>query len=197
MTSVLSEPTPSVGAPRGETAGTRPAQAPVAAAAASRAAVVLALIVVALGVSAIRDALVDLGWIGGASWLRPVIDVLDGLRPATWTVAAGAILGVLGLILVVTAVLPRRKTALPVAASTTAYLHRADVPKLANAAAREVPGVLDARSSASARKVVVRCRVTGHAQELRQAVADAVAEQLDILRKPHRVVVRVRKETKS
>lgn len=192
MTSALSEPAQSA-----TPIESPPASAPVAAAAASRAAVLLALVVVTAGVVGIRDALVDLGWIGGTQWLRPTRDVLDGLTPSAWMAAAGAILGVLGMALMVAALAPRRRTAVPVADSTAVYLHRADVSKLVSSAAREVPGVLDARASVSRRRVVVRCRATGHTRELRPTVADAVAKQLEVLRTPQRVIVRLRTENNS
>lgn len=187
MTSALSEPAQS----------TTPieSRAPVAAAAASRAAVLLASVVVAAGVVVIRDALLDLGWIRGAQWLRPTLDLLDGLTPSAWMAVAGAIVGILGIALMVAALAPRRKTAVPIADSTAVYLHRADVSKLVSAAAQEVPGVLGARASVSRRKVVVRCRVTGQTHELRPTVAEAVSKQLEVLRRPQRVVVRTRTET--
>lgn len=188
MTSALSEqPAVAVG-------DVRPASAPVAAPAASRVAVVLALGVVAAGAVGIREALVDLGWIGGTRWLQPAVDAMNGLTPATWMVAAGVALCALGVALVAAALVPRRRTAIPVATSTLVYLHRADLPKVASAIAEEVPGVLEARTSVSRRKVVVRCRVTGQSQQVQRAVADAVAEEIDVLRRPHRVVVRARVE---
>lgn len=182
MTSVMSE----------ATEVSRPAPAPVAAAAASRAAVLLALVLAALGGVGVRDALVGAGWLGGMQWTPLVIDALDGLTPAAWMSAVGVIVGLLGVVLMVLACLPRRRTALPLSAATSVYLHRSDIPKLANAAARDVPGVLEARTATSRRKAVVRCRVTGQSQELRQAVADAVSQELAQLQTPPRVVVRTR-----
>jgi hypothetical protein len=195
---MLSEPTQVAAGADGHIGQTsRPAPAPVAAAAASWTAVLLALLVVATGGIAIREALVDLGWISGAQWLRPAVDVLDGLTVATWMVAAGSILGVLGVALMVLAVLPRRRTALPLTAESAVYLERADVSKLADAAARGVPGVLGARSKVSRRRVVVRCRVTSPTEELPRSVADAVSRELNMLQTPPRVVVRVRTEKNS
>ena len=190
MTTALSEPTQMAMVPR-------PAPAPVAAAAASRVAVVLALALAAVGGVGIREALVGLGWISGVAWTPPVVDVMNGLTPDGWMFAAGAILGLMGIALMVLAVLPRRTRGLPLSAATAVYLDRADIPKLADAAARDVPGVLDARSSASRRKVVVRCRVTGQTQELRQAVADVVSQEFADLQTPPRVVVRIRTESSS
>jgi hypothetical protein len=200
MTSVMIEPahTPDVGGgPQTGASASRQAPATVAAAAASRAAVLLAIGVIVLGAIGIRDALIAVEWVGGTQWLPPVIDAVDGLAPAAWMVAAGVVLGVLGVVLMVTAVLPRRRTALPLTAQTAVYLRRADVAKAASAAAREVPGVLDARTTSSRRKAVVRCRATGATQEIREAVVEAVTGELAILQTPPRIVVRVRTESTS
>jgi hypothetical protein len=176
---------------------THRAPAPVAAAAASRAAVLLALLLAAVGGIGIREALVGVGWISGALWTPRVVDTLNGLTPAGWMSAAGVIVGLLGLALMVLAVLPRRRTGIPLSADTAVFLDRAALPKLVGAAARDVPGVLDARTTASRRKVVVRCRVTGQTPELRQEVADAVSQELEALQTPPRIVVRIRTETRS
>ncbi|HKV18115.1 MAG TPA: DUF6286 domain-containing protein, partial [Mycobacterium sp.] len=187
MTTVMTEPAhlPDIGdGPQTGSSASRQAPATVAAAAASRASVLLAVGVIALGAIGIRDALIAVEWIGGPQWLPPVIDAVDGLAPAAWMVAAGAVLGVLGVALMLIAVLPRRRTALPLTAQTAVYLRRADVAKAASAAAREVPGVLDARTTSSRRKAVVRCRVTGATQEIREAVVDAVTDELAILQTP-------------
>jgi hypothetical protein len=178
----------------------RPARTPVASAPASRTAVVLALAATAVGVVGIRDALITVGWVGGGRWLPPLLDTVDGLTPATWTVAAGAAAAVLGVVLMVTAVLPRPRTALPVTAASAVYVPRADIAKLARAVAADVPGVLEARAVASgraARKVVVRCRATASTDQLRDAVTEAVATELAVLATPPRVVVKLRTETAS
>jgi hypothetical protein len=195
MTSVISEPGQGVQA-AGPTPS-RPAPAPVAAAGASRAAVVLAIGVTAIGGVAVRDALVALGWVGGAQWLPPVIDAVDGLAPRPWMVAAGAALTVVGLLLMVVALLPRRRTAVALTADSAVYLHAKDVAKLASAAAGTVPGVLEARTTSSRRKAVVRCRVTGATREVRDAVTEAVSRELAALQNPPRTVVHVRTESTS
>ena len=185
MTSVLSE----------TTAVSRPAPSPVASAAASRVAVLLAVVLAAAGCVGIRDVLVGVGWLSGVQWTPTVIDALDGVAPSTGLSAAGAVVGLIGIALMVLAVLPRRRTAFPLSAATAVYLRRADIPKLASAAALDVPGVLQARTNASRTKAVVRCRVTGQTEELRKAVADAVARELGELQTPPRVVVRIRTES--
>jgi hypothetical protein len=157
--------------------------------------VLLAVALVAAGCVGIRDVLVGVGWLSGAQWTPSVIDALDGAAPSTWLSAAGVVAGLIGVALMVLAVLPRRRTGFPLSATTAVYLRRADIPKLASAAALDVPGVLQARTTVSRTKAVVRCRVTGQTSELRQAVADAVSRELGELQSPPRVVVRIRTES--
>jgi hypothetical protein len=158
---------------------------------------VLALVLAAVGCVGIRDALIGIGWISGEPWTPPAVDALNGLTPAGWMLAPGVVLGLSGIALVVLAVLPRRRTAVPLSAGTAVYLERGDISKVADAAACDVPGVLDARTTASRRQVVVRCRVTGQTPELRRAVTEAVTQELAALQTPPKVVVRTRTESSS
>lgn len=174
------------------------APVPVAAAGASKVAVVLAVLLAALGVLAVRDAVVGLGWTSGSLWLPAAADAVDGFEPADWLVAAGAATVLVGLTLTVIALAPRRRTAVAVTAETPVYLTVDGVAALAGAAAREVAGVVDARATASRRRVVVRCRVTrDDSGAVRRAVTDAVTQNLSMLETPPRVVVRTRTEETS
>lgn len=180
----------------------RPAAVPVGAAGASYVAAFLALLVVAVGALAVRDAAVAAGWLGGIRWIPIVGDVggdaVHGLVPAGWMLPAGVAVAAVGIALVVTALAPRRKTATALVADTTVYLARSDVARVASAAAQQVPGVVAATTKASQRKVTVRCHSTGAAdQEFRQSVVDAVKTELDLLRRTPRVVVRIHTKEQS
>jgi hypothetical protein len=180
--------------PTAQSVSVRSAPAPVAAAGASKVAVVLALLLAAVGVVAVRDAAVGLGWAAGQMWLPAVASGVNGLTPQPWFVPAAAVSIVVGLILVTVAVSPRRRTAVPVRAQTPVYVSVDAVAKLAAARARDVAGVVDARATASRRKVMVRCRVTGDEAAVKRSVADAVTESLSALTRPPRTVVRTRVE---
>lgn len=183
-----------VGTEAPERLSVRSAPVPVAAAGASKVAVVLAILLAALGVVAVRDAAVGLGWASGSTWL-PAAAAVDGVEPAGWMAVAGVAVLLVGLVLTATALAPRRRTAVAVAAQTPMYLTVDGVAALASAAARDVAGVVDARASASRRRVVVRCRVTrDDADAMRRSITDAVTRRLAVLQSPPRIVVRTRTE---
>ena len=71
------------------------------------------------------------------------------------------------------------------------YLHDRDVAVLASAAARDVDGVLDARTTATARTVTVDVRTTGD-PATSERVRSGVTELLQLLASPPTVKVRVR-----
>ncbi len=138
---------------------------------------VLALVLVAVGVAGIRDALVAIGAVEGEPWIDTVVDTVDGWQPQFWLVPAGIALVLLGVWLILVALRPRSRTGVAVRAATGVFLRTGDVERLAARAASDVDGVLSARSSASHRKVEVRVAVTGGANtadRVRTAVQDAL-----------------------
>jgi len=172
----------------------RSAPAPVAAAGASKVAVALAVLMAAVGVVAVRDAVIGLGWTAGVTWLPGAASAVDGLTPQPWFVAAGAVLVLVGLVLVAVAVSPRRRTAVAVRAQTPVYLSVDAAAKLATARARDVAGVVDAGAVASRRRIIVRCKVTGDEAAVARTVTEAVTEAMGALARPPRTVVRTRVE---
>jgi len=138
---------------------------------------VLALVLVAVGVAGIRDALVAIGAVEGEPWIDSVVDTVDGWQPQFWLVPAGIALVLLGLWLLLAALRPRPRTGVAVRAETGVFLRTGDVERLAARAASDVDGVLSARSSATRRTVEVRVAVTGGANtadRVRTAVQDAL-----------------------
>lgn len=152
---------------------------------------VLAVLLLAAGVLLVRDALVAAGVLSGSSWLGAAAEGLRGTAPATWLVPAGAVVVLLGLWLVVTALRPRTRTAVPLTSQSGAFLRTRDVARLAAGAARDVDGVLDASASASRRKVTVTVSGTA-AAGLREDVTSAVTDRLAALESAPRVSVAVR-----
>lgn len=138
---------------------------------------VLALVLVAVGVAGIRDALVGIGAVEGEPWIDSVVDTVDGWQPQFWLVPAGIALVLLGGWLILVALRPRSRTGVAVRAATGVFLRTGDVERLAAWAASDVDGVLSARSSATRRKIEVRVAVTGGANtadRVRTAVQDAL-----------------------
>ncbi len=96
--------------------------APRRIAGASIATVPLLLAVVALGAIAVRDALVSLGWVAGSRWIDAVPRIADDVRWSWWAWPATIGAVVLGLLLLVAAVKPRRRSHTPV--SHELWFHR-------------------------------------------------------------------------
>lgn len=151
---------------------------------------VLAVLLLALGLLLLRDALVSAGALSGAAWLPAAAEALRGFAPATWLVPVGVALALVALWLIVTALRPRSRKTLPLTSSSGTYLHTRDVARLASGAARDVDGVLDATTSAS--RSTVKVSVTTTSGDLKGAVTSAVTEALRPLQKAPRVVVRTR-----
>lgn len=183
--------------PEVETVAPRTAPAPVAVAGASITGVVLAVLLIAFGAVGVRDAVVMLEWLHGDPWIPNAFGVIGDVGPAGWMVPAGIVLALAGMSLVVIAFLPRRSIAILVNADTAVYIRPRDAASAATAAAADVAGVLDARSSLTRRKVTVTCRVTGDTAEIRKKIEAAVTRALEPLHRTPRVAVRVRKENRS
>ena len=189
-----------VGGAATDTSAPAPRRAPVplAAAGASTIAVVQALCVIALGACGLREALLSTGWIRGGRWTPNVVRFIDGLTPGGWAVPVGAAASALGLLVMAVAVAPRRRYTVPLASETPAYLPHRDVATLAADRTRRVAGVLRARARASTRRIVVRCEITSDsAAGVRQDIEAAVRDELAVLRRPPRVVVRTRQRALS
>lgn len=173
----------------------KPAAAPppLAPAAAHYVGVISALLLTAAGAVGIRDGIAAAGWISGPSWTRAAIDWLDGQSAQGWMVPVGVLAALLGLVLIGTALSPRRRTAIPVNAKTSVYLDVSDTAKLAAAAARVVPGVTKANASATRRAVKVSARTTGP-EVTTDAITGAVRTALQPLSSTPRISVRTRVE---
>jgi hypothetical protein len=151
----------------------------------------LAVLLAALGVVLIRDALIAFDVLPGPAWLPAALDGLNELTAEWWMVPAGVGAALLGLWLVVTALRPRSRRAVPVRSATGVFLHTRDVARLASDAAGAVDGVLSAASTASHRAVTVTVRSTATAG-IADGVTDAVTRRLSALETPPQVKVRIR-----
>ena len=81
----------------------------MAAPAATGVTLVLALVLIALGVIAVRDVLLWTGAITGTPWIINALKYFDGLTPQEWMLPAGIAVAILGVLLV----LRRRQAAAP------------------------------------------------------------------------------------
>lgn len=163
--------------------------APRPAGAVTWVGVVLAVLALGLAAVLLHDGLAALGVLGGDLWVLGAADAVGEIAP-TWQVALiGAVVGLVGLRLLVVALTRRRRPGLPLAAGGGQYLLGGDVARLASGAAEQVDGVLDVTSTWRRRGVTVRATTDG-APGLDAVIRTAVEERLSALAKVPRVDVR-------
>lgn len=83
---------------------------PKAAPKATAIAVALALLLILAGIVTGRDALISFGAVSGSGWLDPALGYIVDLTVQPWMLPAGIAIGVVGLVLLLISVLPRRTT---------------------------------------------------------------------------------------
>jgi len=169
------------------------AKMPVGPGAVTVVGLILAVLVAALGVVGVHDALIAAGTVAGTPWIDAAVTPFNKLTPHVWLVPVGVALVVLGLWLVLTALRPRRRTAIALDARTGVFLRPRDVAELARNAARDVDGVTSAKVTAGRRKVAVVARATAR-DGVEQKITQAVTIRLQALTKTPRVRVTVKTE---
>jgi len=152
---------------------------------------ILAVLVIAVGVVGVHDAVVGAG-ASGTPWIDAVVKALNGLRPAFWLVPVGVALVLLGLWLLLTALRPRPRTAIALQARTGVFLRPRDVATLARNAAQDVDGVTSAKVTAGPRRIAVAARSTTGG--LQQNITQAVTARLQALASEPTVRVTVKTE---
>jgi len=144
-------------------------------------------------VAGVHDALVAAGTAAGAPWIDAAIKPFNNLIPNVWLVPVGVALVLLGLWLVLTALRPRRHTAIALAARTGVFLRPRDVAKLARNAAQDVDRVTSAKVTVGRRKVAVVARATAR-DGVEQQITQVVTTRLQALAKTPTVRVTVKAE---
>lgn len=140
----------------------------------------LALLILALGVVTVLDVVLAQRD-ARDPWSRGLLSSLDGLEPSTVTTAAGVVVFVLGILVVLSALKPRRRTHLEVQSRADLWLTPQAVGALAARVAERDPEVLNARvSRAGRRRVVVGVsprdpEATGLAERVQGTVRDRLA----------------------
>ncbi|MDQ3615769.1 MAG: alkaline shock response membrane anchor protein AmaP [Actinomycetota bacterium] len=170
------------------------AKRPVAAGLLSVLGVVWALLLLALAVVCLRDALVAFGALGGRPWINSVTSWLDGTTATNWMYLIGAVCVLVGLLLLVAALKPRARRGIEVEADTGVLISKSAVRRLASSAARQVDGVDTASATAGRRRVTVDATILASSQvdEVKADISDAVGDRLEALRKDPQVRVRAR-----
>ncbi|MFV9427708.1 DUF6286 domain-containing protein [Rhodococcus aetherivorans] len=166
---------------------------PVATPAAGFLGVVLAVILIALGIVALHDAVIAAGWLNGPLWIDAAIDWIDGLSFSSWMIPAGIAALLVGLWMVMCALKPRRKTAIEVAARSAVWIDPVDLARAASHVAERVPGVLSAHAVATRRKMIITAEVTEASNtSIRTAIETAVRDVLAVLAQTPKITVRTR-----
>ena len=172
-------------------AARRPRPAPTA----TPLAGVLWVLLLAAAVAGIHDLLVHLGAVPGTSWTAAVLSALDDQQRQAWFVPAGIAVAVVGVLVVLGALRPRRRTHRQAVDDPTLWLRPVDLARTASAAALGTADV--ATASSTVRKQKVRTRVVSHpnadTEVVHDAVTASVSAALDPLIGTAKVVVKVRR----
>lgn len=156
-----------------------PRTPPRARPAATGVAVLLALVLVGLAVVGVHDLAVARGWAQGGPWVPPVVDALDGLTATAGVVAASIAAIVVGVLLLVAALAPARRTHVEVRGDVDLWVSPGAVGALAQATADRAPGVISAETErASRRKVSVAVVTQRDGTTVEQGVREALAASL-------------------
>ncbi|MGI8578685.1 MAG: DUF6286 domain-containing protein [Nocardioidaceae bacterium] len=170
-----------------------PGRTPVASPAAGPVGILIALVLIAVGVVGIRDALTAAGAFSGQLWTARAADTLDGLARADWMIPAGVVAILIGLWWLFAALKPRRRTGLQLGDSGLVWIRPRDVARVASTAAEDVDGITSAHSSASRRGVNVSVETTATtASEIERRVTETVAERLSAVDPSPKIKVNVR-----
>lgn len=148
------------------------------------------LLLIALGAVAIRDIAVRADWLDGREWSISAAEWIADLHWQEWMWPAAAGLVIVGLLLLWIAVKPRRRSHLRLAAPDM-WTRPGDLARRCSAAVTELPGVYDADTIVTRRKV--KSTVHGRTGVVdRDQIAATLTDVVSVLESPSRVVVRLR-----
>ncbi|MEU4396780.1 DUF6286 domain-containing protein [Kribbella sp. NPDC023855] len=167
-----------------------PAKRPVAVPAAATVGVLAALAVTAAGVVAIRETLLAADLITGTSWLQWVLGKAEVLKPAGWMTPAGTAAVLIGLVVLVAALKPRKTTHLAVGDSGV-WIRSRDAARLAGDTATNIDSVISASAKAKGRKLRVTAAATGDTVRVRDELTTAIAQRLQTVTPQPRIHTRV------
>ncbi len=150
-------------------------------------AVLLGLVLCGVSALCIRELIIYHDLVGGDPWLADTSVWIAQLQWRNWMMfaAPGALL--IGLLLIVAAVKPRRRTHLRLRAGTDVWLRPTDVARLCSAAAFEDTEVLTATTTVSGRRAAVTvtapedafAEISGPVQQRVESRVTATLAELD------------------
>ncbi|KYH45403.1 DUF6286 domain-containing protein [Branchiibius sp. NY16-3462-2] len=163
-----------------------PKDTPRAAPVAAVTGCLVAFLLIALAVVGIHDLAVTQHWSRGRSWSRDAIEAVDGATRADWVVPLAVITLLIGVVLLYAALKPRRATHRPVPDESDAadvWISPAALSQLATAAAEDVPGVLQAHSRVTARRIRVSLHTTpgSDRDQITQTATQSISDRVGAL----------------
>lgn len=151
--------------------------------------VIIGIALLALVALAIHDLLIQAGWVSGEGWLQAAADWLDGATWKDWMWAAAVGFVVVGLLLVWTAVAPRRRTHVSLGDYEVLWTRRGDVARRFSTAALSVSGVEHATTVVGRRRAKVLVTTDSSVDE--SALRETLDDVASSLEKPVRVKLKV------
>lgn len=142
-------------------------------------AIIIALLLIALAVVAIRDLAAAQGWVNGSPWSTSVLKPLDGLTPSTGLVIVAVLVVLLGLWIVWLSLKPAKRTHVRANVDEDVWFTRAAIATLAQTTADRTPGVISADATGRGRAVTIDIVTSQNPQAVEARVRDALAGHID------------------
>ncbi|MGO3325608.1 DUF6286 domain-containing protein [Gordonia sp. (in: high G+C Gram-positive bacteria)] len=142
---------------------------------------------------AIRDLILEAGWIDGDPWLGQAAHWSSETPWAGWMWAAAIACIVIGLVLLAAALKPRRATHIRLTDHDVLWTRRVDVARRCSAAAQAVAGVDHATTVVTRRKA--KCTVIARDTADRDRIREVVDGVVSDVESPKRAVVRFSNRT--
>ncbi|MFW0792543.1 DUF6286 domain-containing protein [Gordonia sp. CPCC 205515] len=129
--------------------------APAAMPAATWPGLVIGIALLAVAVIAIRDLLIDVGWLSGSQWIAAALDWIADIGWADWMWPVAVVAILLGLFLLWLAIKPRKQTHLSMSGYQVMWTRPVDLARRCSAAVSRVPEVNHASTVVGRRTVKV------------------------------------------
>ncbi|WP_293772902.1 DUF6286 domain-containing protein [uncultured Corynebacterium sp.] len=158
-------------------------QEPKASPAVRTAAVVLGVALIAAAVVCGREVWRISVNPQATSWVQPLVDIMATPTLQPWMVGAGAAAVVAGIVCLVLALRPRRRThvELQAAEGPSGWVRQVDIARRCSAIARSIPGVTAARTQATRKRVLVTVNADAQDTGVVDRVREAIAPELEQL----------------
>lgn len=167
--------------------------------AAALPAVLLGLVLCGVAALCVRELIVFAGWIDGAPWLANAAEWIAQLQWQDWMRYAAPAAILVGALLLLAAVAPRRRTHVRLRAATDIWLQPTDIARLCSAATFEFPEVLTASTTVGRKDASVSVTAAdedggghGDLDDLRERITERVSALVAELEQPLAVSVTVR-----